>query len=96
MVIDRASLRGKVQTVSGVIAPEALAATLMHEHVLCDITPPSLAALNDPGPEITLENVYAINYGKVSTRPSTASTCSTPRSARSRRWSPSAAARSSS
>jgi phosphotriesterase-related protein len=65
MAIDRASLRGKVQTVSGVIAPETLAATLMHEHVLCDITPPSLAALNDPGPEITLENVYAINYGKV-------------------------------
>jgi phosphotriesterase-related protein len=63
--IDRDSLRGKVQTVGGVIAPEALAATLMHEHVLCDITPPSLAALNDPGPEITLENVYAINYGKV-------------------------------
>ena len=57
--------RGKVQTVRGLIAPETLAATLMHEHVLCDITPPSLAALNDPGPEITLENVWAINYGKV-------------------------------
>jgi len=57
--------RGRVQTVRGLIAPEALAATLMHEHVLCDITPPSLAALNDPGPEITLENVWAINYGKV-------------------------------
>src|SRR5207302_644487 len=32
---------------------------------LCDITPPALAALNDPGPEITLENVWAINYGRV-------------------------------
>jgi phosphotriesterase-related protein len=63
--VDRETLRGKVQTVRGLIAPEALAATLMHEHVLCDITPPSLAALDDPGPEITLENVYAINYGKV-------------------------------
>jgi phosphotriesterase-related protein len=63
--IDRESLRGKVQTVRGIVAPEALAATLMHEHVLCDITPPSLAALNDPGPEITLENVYAINYGRI-------------------------------
>src|SRR5260221_11741033 len=60
-----AAQRGKVQTVRGLIAPETLAATLMHEHVLCDITPPSLAALNDPGPEITLENVWAINYGKV-------------------------------
>jgi len=65
MAIDHDGLRGKVQTVRGVIAPEALAATLMHEHVLCDITPPSLAALNDPGPEITLENVWAINYGKI-------------------------------
>ena len=63
--IARESLRGKVQTVGGLIEPAALAATLMHEHVLCDITPPSLAALNDPGPEITLENVYAINYGRV-------------------------------
>ena len=63
--IERETLRGKVQTVRGPIAPEMLAATLMHEHVLCDITPPSLAALNDPGPEITLENVWAINYGKV-------------------------------
>src|SRR5258708_24845260 len=60
-----AAQRGMVQTVRGLIAPETLAATLMHEHVLCDITPPSLAALNDPGPEITLENVWAINYGKV-------------------------------
>ena len=65
MAFDRDSLRGKVQTVGGLIEPAALAATLMHEHVLCDITPPSLAALNDPGPEITLENLYAINYGRV-------------------------------
>ena len=65
MALDRDSLRGKVQTVGSFIEPAALAATLMHEHVLCDITPPSLAALNDPGPEITLENVYAINYGRV-------------------------------
>src|SRR5438552_16796486 len=63
--LGKESPRGRVQTVRGLIAPETLAATLMHEHVLCDITPPALAALNDPGPEITLENVYAINYGKV-------------------------------
>src|ERR1700694_4729242 len=64
-VIDRGALRGKGQTVGGLIEPGDLAATLMHDHVLCDITPPSQAALNDPGPEITLENVWAINYGKV-------------------------------
>ena len=64
-MVDRADLRGKVQTVTGTIAPDALGRTLMHEHVLCDITPPPLAATNDPGPEITLENVWAINYGQL-------------------------------
>jgi phosphotriesterase-related protein len=62
---DRASLRGKVQTVLGPIEPGDLGATLMHEHVLCDITPPAVARQNDPGPEITLENVWAINYGEI-------------------------------
>src|SRR5579862_1805298 len=63
--LDRQDLRGKVQTVRGPIAPEALGATLMHEHVLCDITPPAMAARNEPAPEITLETVWAINYGQV-------------------------------
>lgn len=63
--LNRASLRGKVQTVLGLLDPEELGRTLMHEHVLCDITPPAIAALNDPGPEITLENVWAINYGQI-------------------------------
>lgn len=63
--LDRSALKGKVQTVQGLIAPDALGATLMHEHVLCDITPPRLAAEKDPGPEITLETVWAINYGEL-------------------------------
>jgi len=63
--LDRAALRGKAQTVLGPVPPEALGATLMHEHVLCDITPPPLAAKNDPGPEITLSNTWAINYGEI-------------------------------
>ena len=62
---NRDSLRGKAQTVLGTIDPAELGRTLMHEHVLCDITPPELAARNDPGPEITLENVWAINYGQI-------------------------------
>ncbi|MGE0718822.1 MAG: phosphotriesterase [Alphaproteobacteria bacterium] len=65
MRFDRATLAGKVQTVCGPVAPEAIGRTLMHEHVLCDITPPRIAARNDPGPEITLENVWAINYGQI-------------------------------
>ena len=63
--MTRDALRGQVQTVLGPIAPTALGQTLMHEHVLCDITPPALAALNDPGPEITLKTTWAINYGRV-------------------------------
>ena len=54
MAIERGTLRGMVQTVSGLIEPAALEATLMHEHVLCDITPPAQAAINAPEPEITL------------------------------------------
>jgi phosphotriesterase-related protein len=36
----------------------------MHEHVLCDIRPPGTRSDNDLGPEITLENVWQINYGR--------------------------------
>ena len=36
----------------------------MHEHVLCDIRPPGTRVDNDLGPEITLENVWQINYGR--------------------------------
>ena len=58
-----AALKGKIQTVLGPIAPEALGRTLMHEHVLCDIRPPTTRGDNDLGPEITLENVWQINHG---------------------------------
>ena len=62
--MTRAELTGKIQTVLGPIAPEQLGRTLMHEHVLCDIRPPGTRADNDLGPEITLENVWQINYGR--------------------------------
>ena len=48
----------------GLIEPEALGRTLMHEHVLCDIRPPGTRSDNDLGPEITLENTWQINYGR--------------------------------
>jgi phosphotriesterase-related protein len=57
-------LSGKIQTVLGLIEPDALGRTLMHEHVLCDIRPPATRTDNDLGPEITLENVWQINYGR--------------------------------
>ena len=55
-------LRGKVQTVEGLLAPERLGPTLMHEHVLCDVTPPELAGQGGSEVEITLENVWEIRY----------------------------------
>jgi phosphotriesterase-related protein len=57
-------LKGKIQTVLGLIEPGQLGRTLMHEHVLCDIRPPGTRSDNDLGPEITLENVWQLNYGR--------------------------------
>ena len=51
-----------VQTVTGAISPDRLGATLMHEHVFCDVTPPDKAALGEPEVPITLENVWEIRY----------------------------------
>lgn len=65
MRLSRDDLRGKAQSVLGPVDPGLLGPTLMHEHVLWDITPPSLRALNDPGPEITLKNAWAMNYGEL-------------------------------
>ena len=62
--MTRDELKGKIQTVLGPIAPETLGRTLMHEHVLCDIRPPGTRSDNDLGPEITLENVWQMNYGR--------------------------------
>jgi phosphotriesterase-related protein len=52
-----------IQTVLGPIAPEALGPTLMHEHLLVDIRPPSKRAPAELGPELRLDTIWAINYG---------------------------------
>jgi len=62
--MDRQQLRGKIQTVTGLIEPEALGATLMHEHVFCDLRTPALAAERDQGAPITLENLHDVSYGR--------------------------------
>jgi phosphotriesterase-related protein len=54
-------LRGHVQTVLGPVSPETLGPTLMHEHVLCDLTPPELAAQGCEI-EIRLDNLFAIRH----------------------------------
>jgi phosphotriesterase-related protein len=63
--LSRSELRGSVQTVLGLIDPADLGATLLHEHVLCDIRPPSWHALGDYGKTISLSNHWPINYGEV-------------------------------
>jgi len=61
--------RGKVQTVLGLVEPEAIGPTLMHEHLLSDVTPPRLRATDaDDNPEITLCNCWKINYAQVPSR----------------------------
>jgi predicted metal-dependent phosphotriesterase family hydrolase len=61
--LSHRDLRGKAQTVQGIIDPAALGPTLMHEHLLWDIRPPKMRAEPDQGPDICLSNVWKINYG---------------------------------
>ena len=63
--MNRDTLRGKVQTVAGLIDPSKLGNVLMHEHLLCDIRTPTMKKSNVKDPEITLSNVFAINYGRM-------------------------------
>ena len=63
--MNRDTLSGKVQTVIGLIDPARLGKTLMHEHLLCDLRTPTMLKSNEPDPEITLQNRYAIDYGRV-------------------------------
>jgi phosphotriesterase-related protein len=62
--LTRDALRGRAQTVLGVIDPAELGPTLMHEHLIWDIRTPAMRADPDQGPEITLCNCFAINYGR--------------------------------
>lgn len=64
MRAERRALQGKVQTVLGPVAPETLGQTLMHEHLVWDIRPPSLAAMQDQGPMLCLCNFHETNYGR--------------------------------
>ena len=51
---------GKAQTVRGLIEPDQLGPTLMHEHVVTDYTPPAQRQLKPI--EITLENHFELSY----------------------------------
>jgi len=62
--LTRDEMRGKAQTVLGLVDPATLGPTLMHEHILWDIRTPAMRANPDQGPEITLCNCFAFNYGR--------------------------------
>ena len=63
--IGRDQLRGKAQTVLGLVDPDELGPTLMHEHLIWDVRTPVMADDPNQGPEITLCNCYRINYGRL-------------------------------
>lgn len=60
MRLSRDQLRGKAQTVRGVVDPAALGSTLMHEHLLWDLRPPSLRG-GEQGPEPDLANHWGMS-----------------------------------
>lgn len=63
--VTRDQLRGKAQTVLGLVDPGELGPTLMHEHLIWDIRTKVMADDPDQGPEIDLCNCYRINYGRL-------------------------------
>ena len=94
--LARSDLKGRSQTVLGLIDPAELGSTLMHEHIICDITPPKLAATGVEGDEIDICNCWQINYGQKTSALKYKLTRPTLRHGRFRRWLPPAAAPSSS
>jgi phosphotriesterase-related protein len=54
--------KGMVQTVCGPVSPEDLGQTLMHEHVLFDLTPESRSVPPEDEVVITLDNVFDITW----------------------------------
>lgn len=65
MPLSRADLRGKIQTVAGLIDPADLGPALMHEHLLWDIRTPAMQASEDQGPPLCPCTYFDINYGSV-------------------------------
>jgi phosphotriesterase-related protein len=60
----RDNLRGRVQTVTGLLAPAALGQTLMHEHLLINLNPPRLRADTPPDePDLDPCDCFAIRWG---------------------------------
>ncbi len=62
--MGREELRGRVQTVTGLIEPAALGQTMMHEHLLINLNPPRLRADTPPDePDLDPCECFAIRWG---------------------------------
>ena len=57
--LTRDEMRGRAQTVRGLVDPAVLGSTLMHEHLIWDIRPPQLRA-GEQGPEPELANHWRL------------------------------------
>jgi len=62
---QRTARVGKAETVLGTVDANQLGKTLLHEHVLCDIRPPSFRDQEPTGRRIELTDHWPINYGEV-------------------------------
>jgi phosphotriesterase-related protein len=60
----REELRGRAQTVLGIVDPAALGSTLMHEHLIWNLTPPALrgGALEDPRQDQQWELMFGRSF----------------------------------
>jgi phosphotriesterase-related protein len=56
--------QGVIRTVLGDVQPGDLGVALMHEHILCDITPPGLRDRADLETPITMANRFDVDYGR--------------------------------
>ena len=62
--LTREDLKGKGQTVLGIIDPKEFGPTLLHEHVLCDIRHPDWKSMEQVGRDIKLADYWPISYGE--------------------------------
>ncbi len=67
--------KGLIQTVVGTISPDELGRTLMHEHIICDVTKPFyLPPETDEERELaeqplSLKNIYWVSYHTRKSKP---------------------------
>jgi phosphotriesterase-related protein len=70
--VDKRTLKGNVQTVTGLIAPHEVGPALMHEHLIIDLNPPGerrgFWAMEASEDEIDICNCFKIRQGQIYNR----------------------------